>query len=98
MEHSSINQEVEPSRSHQMAQKMQISDFSVNKYNFSKFFVDSREKSLGSVLFSRDGRVTANIYTFFWPTTKFILNRYLLAQINNRKLRTRCEIYSKLTI
>ena len=44
---------------------MQISDFSVNKYNFSKFFVDSREKSLGSVLFSRDGRVTANIYTFF---------------------------------
>ena len=43
---------------------MRISDFSVNKYKSSIFFVDSHDKSLGSVLFSRDGRVTANILFF----------------------------------
>ena len=32
------------------------------------FCIFSRKKSLGSVLFSRDGRITANIHiSFFWP-------------------------------
>ena len=51
-----------------MTQKMQISDFSVNRYKssimFCKLFL--RKKSLGSVLFSRDGQVTANIHTSFF--------------------------------
>ena len=57
-----------------MAQKMRISDFSVNKYKSSIFFVDSHDKSLGLVLFSRDGRVTANI--------KFFLPNYLCINIS----------------
>ena len=47
---------------------MQISDFSVNRYKssimFCKLFL--RKKSLGSVLFSRDSQVTANIHTSFF--------------------------------
>ena len=48
-----------------MAHKMQICDFLVEKYKSSKiFFVDSRKKSLGSLLFGRKSRVTV-IVDFF---------------------------------
>ena len=54
-----------------MAQKMQISDFSVDKYKkflhlgFKKVLYDFKKilakKSIGSVLFGRDGHISANI-------------------------------------
>ena len=64
---------------------MEISDFSVYKYktllylkklqSFLKgllqFYADSREKSLGSALFSKDSRVTANILFIFWFNAHF---------------------------
>ena len=44
---------------------MQISDFLVDKYKSSIFlFKVSQKKSLGLILFSRDGRVTTNIQFF----------------------------------
>ena len=59
-----------------MAQKIQISDFLVNKYNSSIIFVDSGKKKFRVGTFSRGARATANIHIFFWPnvTSKFIIN------------------------
>ena len=49
-----------------MAQKRQISDFSVNKYKSSIIFCRFAKKSVGSVLSSSDGRFTTNMHFFFW--------------------------------
>ena len=64
-----------------MAQKMEIPDFSVNKYKCSIIFCRFSPKSLGSVLFSRDGRLSANIhiYIFFWPYENTALGSFFLA-------------------
>ena len=68
-----------------MAQKMEIPDFSVNKYKCSIIFCRFSPKSLGSVLFSRDGRLSANIhiyiyiYFFFWPYENTALGSFFLA-------------------
>ena len=59
-----------------MTQKMQIAAFSVNKYQSSKIFVDSKEKNLGSVLFSRDDRITVNIHIFFLTKVEVDLITY----------------------
>ena len=45
---------------------MQISDFLVDKYKSSIMFRSFSRKTLGSVPFSKDGRVTANTH-IFWP-------------------------------
>ena len=68
-----------------MAQKMEIPDFSVNKYKCSIIFCRFSPKSLGSVLFSRDGRLSANIHIyiyiffFFWPYENTALGSFFLA-------------------
>ena len=76
-----INEEVKPSQSHEIAQKIQIPDFLPGKYqklfylqkynNFKKRVSINvcrflRKKGLFSVTLSRDGRVTANILFFFF--------------------------------
>ena len=68
-----------------MAQKMEIPDFSVSKYKCSIIFFRFSRKSLGSVLFSRDGRLSANIHIyiyiffFFWPYENTALGSFFLA-------------------
>ena len=68
-----------------MAEKMEIPDFSVNKYKCSIIFCRFSPKSLGSVLFSRDGRLSANIHIyiyiffFFWPYENTALGSFFLA-------------------
>ena len=71
-----------------MAQKMEIPDFSVSKYKCSIIFCRFSRKSLGSVLFSRDGRLSANIHIyiyiyiyffFFWPYENTALGSFFLA-------------------
>ena len=69
-----------------MTQKMQISDFFGDKYKkfmYLKTFSNLRsrfsiivsrfsQKRLGSVLFSKDGRVTANIHISFWSNMHYL--------------------------
>ena len=61
-----------------MAQKMEISDFSVNKCKC--FIISCRflRKRLRSVIFSRDGGVTANIH-FFLPSEDTALGSFFIA-------------------